>query len=225
MSSRSSIQLIEIQPFERQMMPMSPETTPNASNHSLIQPLTSVTELLDFDAMFETRQPMELELGSGDGSFLVHYVSLNSGRNFLGVERLLGRLRKIDRKARRAGLANLRLLRIEASYFLEFLVPPGCFDAIHVYFPDPWPKRKHRKNRLINERFVELAHRVLKPGGRIFLRTDDQDYFAQMNAVFGASRSFSSVETPTELAGVVTDFEQGFNAKGIPTLRAAFRQS
>ncbi|MSU62020.1 MAG: tRNA (guanosine(46)-N7)-methyltransferase TrmB [Pedosphaera sp.] len=206
-------------------MSMSPDTNLAASNHSLIQPLVSITESLDFDAMFKTRQPMELELGSGDGSFLVKYASLNPGRNFVGVERLLGRLRKLDRKARRAGLMNLRLFRIEASYLLEYLAPPGLFDAIHVYFPDPWPKRKHRKNRLINERFVELAHRALKPGGRIFLRTDDQDYFAQMNTVFGASQSFSSLETPAELAGVVTDFEHSFNAEGIPTLRAAFRRS
>jgi tRNA (guanine-N7-)-methyltransferase len=98
----------------------------------------------------------------------------------------LGRLRKLDRKGRRLGLTNLRGVRIECGYFLEYLLPPGSVAALHVYFPDPWPKKKHRHRRLINERFPELARRVLQPGGVVYLRTDDADYFAQMQAVFGA---------------------------------------
>ena len=96
---------------------------------------------------------LEVELGSGDGSFLAQRAAAYPERNFLGVERLLGRLRKLDRKARRAGLTNVRLLRIEAGYFLEYLLPATSVHALHLYFPDPWPKRKHRKNRLVNERF------------------------------------------------------------------------
>ena len=172
--------------------------------------------------MFEAPRPLQEEMGSGDGSFLAQWAKACPDRNFLGVERLLGRLRKLDRKAQRAGLKNLRLLRIEAGYFLEFVLPPASVNALHVYFPDPWPKRKHRKNRLIGERFPGLAAKVLVPGGAVYLRTDDEDYFAQMREVFRAHSGFSPIETPSELAAVITDFERGFQTRGIGALRAAY---
>ena len=189
----------------------------------LIHRPASIVEQLELAALFPAAQPLEVELGSGDGSFLAQWAALRRDTNFLGVERLLGRLRKIDRKGRRAELTNLRLVRIEAAYFLEFLLPPHSARAIHVYFPDPWPKRKHRKNRLINETFTEIAARALAPGGTVFLRTDDADYFAQMNTVFGANPKFRAAETPVELSATLTDFERTFHARGVPTLRAAFR--
>jgi len=86
---------------------------------SLIYELPGIIARLDLPILFPHIQPCEVELGSGDGSFLVHYAAQNPRINLIGVERLLGRLRKIDRKGRRAGLANLRCVRIEASYFLE----------------------------------------------------------------------------------------------------------
>src|SRR5262245_10749842 len=87
--------------------------------------------------MFAESQPLEVELGSGDGSFLAQWAGAHPERNFIGVERLLGRLRKLDRKGQRLGLRNLRVMRIEASYFLEYLLPPESVSALHVYFPDP----------------------------------------------------------------------------------------
>jgi tRNA (guanine-N7-)-methyltransferase len=196
------------------------KTTPAPA--SLLIELQSITDRLDVAQLFPRPQPLEVELGSGDGSFLVEYARRCPTKNFLGVERLLGRVRKIDRKGRRAGLANLRGLRIESAYFLEFLLPPLAASAIHVYFPDPWPKRKHRRNRLVNGRFTELARQALAPGGAVFLRTDDADYFGQMNEVFAASPHFRPEETPAELAEITTDFERDFNAQGIATRRAAF---
>ena len=191
---------------------------------NLIYELPSILERLDLAAFFPTAQPLEVELGCGDASFLVNYAKLHPERNFIGVERLLGRIRKLDRKGRRNGLTNLRGVRIESAYLLEYLLPKNSAVALHIYFPDPWPKRKHRRNRLINERFTQLAHQVLAPGGIVYLRTDDQDYFKQMLSVFGASPLFRPVETPEELSAVVTDFEKNFNARGIGTLRAAYRQ-
>jgi len=189
---------------------------------SLIFRPASWVERLPLAEMFSCPQPMEVELGSGDGSFMAQWAGANPAHNFLGVERLLGRLRKLDRKARRASLSNLRLMRIEAGYFLEYLLPPASVRALHVYFPDPWPKRKHRRHRLINERFPGLAATVLEPRGLVYLRTDDADYFAQMQEVFAADKRFNVVETPVELSEVVTDFERTFHARGVPTLRAAY---
>src|SRR5437763_13423492 len=125
---------------------------------NLIVELPSIIERLEPATIFPKVQPLEVELGCGDASFLLNYAARHPERNFIGVERLGGRIRKLDRKGRRAGLTNLRGVRIESSYFLEYLLPRHSVDALHVYFPDPWPKRKHRRHRLINERFPGLAH-------------------------------------------------------------------
>jgi tRNA (guanine-N7-)-methyltransferase len=189
----------------------------------LLIALDTIVESLNIGKLFQRPQPLHVEMGSGDGSFLVQYAALHPELNFIGVERLLGRLRKIDRKGQRAGLTNMRGVRIEAAYFLEFLLPKNSAAAIHIYFPDPWPKRKHHKHRLINTRFPELARAALAPGGIVYLRTDDADYFAQMTAVFEASPLFVAVPTPAPLSEVLTDFERGFLARGIQTLRCAWQ--
>jgi tRNA (guanine-N7-)-methyltransferase len=190
---------------------------------SLIVELKSIVERLALTQLFPKPQPLEVELGCGDASFLAEYARRNPGRNFIGVERLLGRIQKLDRKGRRAGLANLRGVRIESAYFLQHLLPPHAASALHIYFPDPWPKKKHRRHRLINEGFPALARATLAPGGVVYLRTDDADYFQQMTEVFAASNDYQKVETPVELVEVLTDFERDFNAQGIPTLRAAYQ--
>lgn len=174
--------------------------------------------------MFPRPQPLEVELGCGDASFLAEYAARHPDRDFIGVERLLGRIRKLDRKGQRARLTNLRGVRIESAYFLEYLLPRNVTTALHIYFPDPWPKLKHRRHRLINDGFPALAWHTLVPRGVIYLRTDDEDYFQQMQRVFAAERRFRPIETPAELLEVRTDFEQGFNARGIPTLRAAYER-
>jgi tRNA (guanine-N7-)-methyltransferase len=199
------------------------QTTGSSELATLIHRLTSIVERLDVAGLFSQVRLLEVELGSGDGSFIVNYARLHPETNFLAVERLLGRLNKINRKGLRAGLTNLRGLRIESAYFLEYLLPPKSVTALHVYFPDPWPKRKHWKNRLINERFPELARRILAPGGSVYLRTDHAEYFEQMTAVFRGAAAFCPVEMPAELSEVITDFERGFNTRGVRTLRAAYR--
>jgi len=190
----------------------------------LIYELPSVVERLRLDQIFVLEQPLEVELGCGDASFLAEYAARHPGRNFLGIERLLGRIRKLDRKGRRAGLTNLRGVRIESAYLLEYLLPPNSAAAVHIYFPDPWPKLKHRRHRLINERFPGLVRQALSPRGEVYLRTDDEDYFRQMTQVFAADRWFQPVETPDDLAAVRTDFEQEFNERGIATRRAAYQR-
>jgi len=191
---------------------------------NLVYELPSIVERLKLAELFTTQQPLEVELGCGDATLTVAYAALHPERNFLGVERLMGRIVKLDKKGRRLGLTNLRGIRIESAYLLEWLLPANSVSALHVYFPDPWPKKKHRRHRLINERFPTLAHQALQPSGKVFLRTDDADYFQQMQDVFTVDKRFQPIETPSELTAVVTDFEKDFNAQGIPTLRAAFQR-
>jgi tRNA (guanine-N7-)-methyltransferase len=185
--------------------------------------LEGLLDRLDYPRLFVAQQPVEVELGSGDGSFLAQYARQHPERNFIGIERLMGRARKLERKGLRAGSINLRVVRVEAGYFTQYLLPAASVSAFHIYFPDPWPKKRHRHHRLVSETFPALAATCLAPGGRVYLRTDDQDYFAQMKVVFGAAKDrFLAVETPSDVAGISTDFEREFNAQGIPTLMAAY---
>ena len=204
-------------------MTAPPQTAP-APIRPLLVELASIVDPLEVGTLFSQVQPLEVELGCGDASFLLEYARRHPQTNFIGVERLLGRLQKLDRKGRRLGLQNLRGVRIESAYFLQYLLPAHVATAVHIYFPDPWPKKKHRKNRLINEAFPALARNTLVSGGTVYLRTDDLDYFQQMNEVVDAAKAFVRVETPASLAEVVTDFEQFFNAQGIATQRAAFQR-
>jgi len=190
---------------------------------NLIVELQTILEPLNLAELFPLAQPLEVELGCGDASFLAEYARRNPQTNFIGVERLLGRLQKLHKKGTRLGLKNTRGVRIESAYFLQYLLPPQSVAALHIYFPDPWPKKKHARHRLISEGFPALARRVLVPGGIVYLRTDDRDYFHQMTEVFGAAKEFSKTETPASLAEITTDFEREFNAQGIPTNRAAYR--
>ena len=190
---------------------------------NLVVQLSSIVERLNLAELFPKAQPLEVELGCGDASFLVEYARRNPEINFIGVERLLGRISKLDRKGRRAGLANLRGVRIESAYFLQWLLPPHSAAALHVYFPDPWPKQKHRRHRLVGENFPALARTALAPGGTVYLRTDDADYFQQMAEVFAANKEFQKMETPVELAALPTDFEREFCSRGVQTLRTAYQ--
>jgi len=202
--------------------PSLPTSNPPVVEASWTLPPTILTRF-HWLTVFGNVHPVELEIGAGDGSFLIQYAARHPEKNFLGIERLLGRLRKIDRKARRQGLSNVRGLRLEASYVLRWMIPPASLSAVHVYFPDPWPKRRHWKRRLINDAFPQLAAPSLLPGGVVYLRTDHVEYAAQMEEVFGAAKQFKRCEAPGELLDVVTDFEADFRCQGIQTFQSAWR--
>ncbi|MBT5926824.1 MAG: tRNA (guanosine(46)-N7)-methyltransferase TrmB, partial [Verrucomicrobia bacterium] len=178
---------------------------------------------LNWDDVFETNRPLEIELGAGDGSFLIRYAASRPEINLLGIERLLGRMRKIDRDTHRSGVKNVQLFRIEAGYFLTYLAPPKSVQAIHVYFPDPWPKIRHHKKRLINEEFVEKCAQILEPNGSVYLRTDHLNYFRQMQKVFLGDERFKPTDTPNSLKAIKTDFEAHFNQLGIQTQYANYQ--
>ena len=137
------------------------EATAPKTASPLIYELPSILERLDLTALFPQSQPLEVELGCGDASFLAEYARQNPATNFLGVERLMGRVKKVERKGRRLGLTNLCGVRIESAYFLEFLLPKNCATALHIYFPDPWPTKRPHKRRLIQDSFMPEVKRIL----------------------------------------------------------------
>jgi tRNA (guanine-N7-)-methyltransferase len=180
-------------------------------------------ERLDWQKVFPRTAPIEVDLGCGDGSFLIESAQLRPQHNFLGVERLLGRIRKVEKKARRLNLANVRALRIENSYAVGWLFPPESVAIIHVLFPDPWPKKRHHRRRLFQPEFVAHAHRALQRGGVLNVATDHKEYFEQMLSVCAAHGGFTPRnKLDASLIGVATDFEKEFAAEGRKTFRAQF---
>ena len=127
--------------------------------------------------IFGTGETCEVDLGCGDGGFLLAMAEHYPETRFLGVERLLGRIRKVCNESARRGLSNVRGLRVESRYFLEWMVAPGSNSRLHYLFPDPWPKEKHHKNRLVQDSFIPVLHRALAPGGEVLFKTDHEEYF------------------------------------------------
>ncbi len=139
--------------------------------------ISDVGRPLDWREIFPSCEAIHLDLGAGDGGFAVGMARSAPTTGVLGIERLLGRARKIAKRAVRLHLPNLRSLRFEISYTIAFLIPPQSVDVIHIMHPDPWPKRKQQKNRLIQPAFIEACAKALKPHGELRITTDHPGYF------------------------------------------------
>ena len=164
--------------------------------------------------VFGRTAPVELDLGAGDGVYVEARARREPAKDFVAVERLLGRATKIAKKAVRGGLQNLRVLRLESAYFLKHLCPPGSVDVITLRYPDPWPKRRHHGNRILTREFAEDAARACRKGGRLQLTTDDKEYFewaCREVAAFPGWRAdlgWSGQDEPT------SEFEEKFKEEG-----------
>ncbi len=192
------------------------------SQMSVADPELSPADLncpLVFSEVFTESLPIELDLGSGSGKFLLCAARQFPDRNFLGVERLLGRVRKIRRRAAEAGLNNLRIMRLEIGYAVRYLFPPNSVRRVHLYFPDPWPKRKHHRRRMIEPGFLRDLGRTIEPGGDILIKTDHAEYFRQITqAVHSVAPCLISVDW-IEQEYPQTDFEEAFERAGTPIYR------
>jgi len=180
-------------------------------------------QLLDWDLVFGNTNPIEIDLGCGDGTFLVNRAANCPERNFLGVERLLGRIQKVDRKAQRLRLTNVRGLRIESGYAVNFLFPPATVSIQHILFPDPWPKKRHHKRRLFQPEFVIALAKTLVPHGEVRFATDHAEYFGEAVSVFRACSGWEEFALPVPGADEMTDFEKEFVGQGKPIHRIGFR--
>jgi len=141
---------------------------------------------LDVDAWFGRHAPIVLEIGSGMGETTAALASAAPEVNYLAVEVYPPGLAQLLMRAEEAGLANLRLLRGDAVDLLRDHVPPGALAEVRIFFPDPWPKKRHHKRRLVQPEFVGLVASRLSMGGRLHLATDWENYAEQMLAVCSA---------------------------------------
>jgi tRNA (guanine-N7-)-methyltransferase len=169
-------------------------------------------------------RPLEIDLGCGDGSFPAAMAGHHPERDFLGIERLLGRARKAYRKACKADLENLKILRLEISYALDWLLPDSCASRIHLLFPDPWPKKKHHKRRLVTHDFCAAIRRVLEPGGEFLFKTDDEEYFEESMSVLVNEDSLQQLPWEEDAFFYPqTDFERRWLGQGKPIQSARFK--
>jgi tRNA (guanine-N7-)-methyltransferase len=168
----------------------------------------------DFRDCFDApEQPLHVDIGCGKGRFLLARAEQFPGINFLGIDRMLNRVRKIDKKAQRRKLDNIRLLRVDGYYVTTFLFPPETVDTYYVFYPDPWPKEKHHHNRLFNEPFMDALARTLKPGGHLHAASDHLPYFEEIYALLKNDTRFEETETFVPSDDEVSDFELIFAHK------------
>lgn len=179
-----------------------------------------------WDRLFDNEKPVEVEIGCGKGRFLINSAMANPEINYIGIERALRYFRIMKERVVRRELANVRLLRDDAVYFVERFIPDGAVSAYHIYFPDPWPKKRHRKRRLFNTRFLEEIERTLAAGGTLDFATDYVEYFEEIQALLEASDRLDVLgeipERVRELGRDLTNFETKYTAEGRAIHRGAY---
>ncbi len=146
---------------------------------------------IDFSAAFGRAAPVVLEIGFGNGNALAALAAQQPQNNYLGIEVHRPGVGQLLRRLHAERLANVRVLCADAKEVLARNIPDASLAAVYVLFPDPWPKQRHHKRRLVQPDFIELVRRKLKPGGVLHLATDWQDYAEHMQAVLGAASGFA----------------------------------
>jgi tRNA (guanine-N7-)-methyltransferase len=178
---------------------------------------------LDFEVIYGNRAPLEVDLGCGDGLFLAAAATANPARNFLGIDRMPGRVRSATRKIEIGALPNARILAIEILYAVRNLLPAASVTVFHLMFPDPWPKRRHSPRRVVTEDFFAAVHRALTPEGLVRIATDEADYFREIERLAARSPGFATVLT-REPSQSVSTFEKRFQEDGLEIHRLVLRK-
>ena len=187
------------------------------------------TEPLDWNSLFAVRRPVQVEIGAGKGRFLIRAAETDRGSNWVGLERRWSALSLgVDRITKR-GLENAFYVRCDALEVVRRLISPESVATFHVYYPDPWWKKRHRKRRVFNPAFVADLGRGLEPAGQLRVSTDVAEYFAEILEVISQSRLFEPLDLSEDAWGVgeepLTSYEAKYVKQGRRPLRAAFRRS
>ncbi len=173
---------------------------------------------LNFALLFGNDHPVEMEIGMGKGTFITQQAKLHPETNYFGIEYARWFWRYASDRLRRNKCMNCRTVRAEALYFVREFVPDASLSALHIYHPDPWPKKRHHKRRLIQQPFLEHVQRILKPEGLLRVVTDHKEYFEQVDALIKASPLRVVDYTPPAFAQagefIGTNFERKYIKEG-----------
>jgi len=172
------------------------------------------------DALLSGDGAWEVEIGFGKGRYLLHRAEEQSHLRFMGIEMAAAYYRLARQRMQRRSLTNLALVRGEALYVLAAVLLPGFASAVHVYFPDPWPKIRHQKRRLFDPETVDLVLGLLRPGGLLFFATDHLDYGSAVQSILESHPSTDVAVLPGLWPdGARTNYEMKYETEGRSILR------
>lgn len=177
---------------------------------------------LDLEKIFGRVAPLHVDLGCGDGSFLCALAERQPDENFVGIERMSGRVDKACRRART--LENVRVLHLETSYAVRYLFPESSVAVFYLLFPDPWPKRRHHRRRVVTSDFLDAIHAALADEGLLRVATDQLDYLRQIMLLSGGNSRFACANTD-DVDLPLSKFERRFRQAGAPIYRLALRKT
>jgi len=168
---------------------------------------------------FGNDNPVEIEIGCGKGKFLLARAQTMPDVNFIGIDMAWKWMKYGVQRCEKRGLENARFIKYDANLVLKYGVPAESVSVFHVYFPDPWPKRRHRKRRIVTGSFLATLHERLVPGGLIELATDHRDYYTHMEeAVIHSGVSWATEKRTTNdrlfAAESATNYEIKYAAAG-----------
>ena len=204
--------------------PRKPDPSLDLSTHLLA--LDSLPVPFDPGSVFPTDSPVELEVGSGKGLFLATASARSPDRNFLGAEIAGGYARLCAGRLAAAGRTNARIIYGDATFLVRSMLPDACLGGMHVYFPDPWWKARHRKRRVLSDLFLKHAGRVLPAGAVLHVWTDVEEYFLESVAFAKATGLFADPRdeqspAPEHDLDYRTHFERRTRIAGEAVWRAA----
>jgi tRNA (guanine-N7-)-methyltransferase len=185
---------------------------------------------IDFVRIFGRPGPVHIEIGTGKAAFLLNEARAHLEVNFLGIERASRYYRYAVDRIGRWGLTNVRIVRTDAAAFLADSIPDNSIDCFHIYFPDPWPKRRHNKRRFLCTANLEHILRTLKTGGQLKIATDHLDYFQQICELMAAEKRLEEIEfLPAAGADkgewLGTNFERKYRKENRPIYTLAVRKT
>jgi tRNA (guanine-N7-)-methyltransferase len=182
---------------------------------------------IDWTEMYGNSNPVEIEVGCGKGRFIINSAVAYPDINYIGIERSLPYFRFMKERSAKRDLTNIRVLQDDAGYFIEKFVRDHSISAYHIYFPDPWPKKRHRKRRIFQQPFLDHLIRTLISDGTIDIATDFAEYFEEMVDLLDASNRLQKLDNipdrVTNLGEDRTNFEAKYVAEGRPIYRAGYK--
>jgi tRNA (guanine-N7-)-methyltransferase len=174
---------------------------------------------------FGRRAPLEIEIGSGKARFLIEAARRNPAHDFLGIERALAYYRVCHERLARSGLDNGRVIRADARLFVTGAVAPESVHAFHVYFPDPWPKKRQRKRRLLDGVFLETIASRLEAGGLLRIVTDHPGYSDEFEPIVKSVRTLEEIGWDSLPEPPPTHYEIKYREEGRPIRKFLLRKT